>query len=191
MEIAVKAAGWVVGKALGPVTDSLLQTWADSKGLGPNMDALKVELLYAQGLLENAEGWELRSPALKELLHRMRQLAYNADDVLDEVDYFRIEDALLGTYYAADEHKGGCVANLLLHASATADAVAAKLKPSRGSRSRDAIRVERGEQDDEATEQAAGCLSTIYRCGRPAVIIGKHIPCSTRAACVLSSFGNY
>ena len=93
---AVSAARWVLSKALGPVTDGLLEAWVASAGLGPNVETLKMELLYAQGMLENAQGREIRSPALKELLLKLQQLAYGADDVLDELDYFRIQDELDG-----------------------------------------------------------------------------------------------
>ncbi|KAF8652183.1 hypothetical protein HU200_062911 [Digitaria exilis] len=49
MEFAVSAARWVLGKALASVTDGMLEAWAASAGLG-----LKMELLYAQGMLDNA-----------------------------------------------------------------------------------------------------------------------------------------
>jgi hypothetical protein len=159
MELAVSAASWVLGKALGPVTDSLLEAWADSVGLGPNMEALKMELLYAQGLLDNAEGREIRSPALKELLHRLRQLAYNADDVLDELEYFRIQDELDGTYHAADAHAEGSVKGLFLNARHTARDAVAKLKPKPSSGSRD---TEHDEQDNNAKQ---GCFSGMCSCG--------------------------
>lgn len=100
MEVAVSAARWVVSKALAPVTHGVLEAWAASAGLGPNVDALKTQLLYARALLDNAHEREIRSPALKELLHKLRQQAYDADDVLDELEYFRIQDELDGTYQA-------------------------------------------------------------------------------------------
>ena len=122
MELAVSAASWAVGKALAPVTGGLLEAWAASEGLGPNVDALKVELLYAQAMLENTRGREIRSPSLKELLSKLRQLAYDADDVLDELEYFRIQDQLDRTHHAADVHDGGCVPGLFLNARHTARA---------------------------------------------------------------------
>lgn len=128
MEVAVSAARWVVGKALAPVTDGFLESWAASAGLGPNIDELKMQLLFAQGMLDNAEGRDFRSPALKELLQKLRQLAYGADDALDELEYFRIQDALDGTYHATDVQSQGCVRGLALNARHTARNVAGKLK---------------------------------------------------------------
>jgi hypothetical protein len=104
MDFAVNTALWVVGKALAPVTDGMVESWAASAGLGPNVDALKLQLLYAQGMLDSAQGKDIHSAALKELLNRLRELAYGAEDALDELDYFRIQDVLDGTYHAtADE----------------------------------------------------------------------------------------
>jgi len=93
-----------------------------------------MELLYARAMLDNAQEREIRSPALKELLHKLQQLAYDADDVLDELEYFRIQDELDGTYHAADVHDGGCVHGLILNTRHTARAAPRKLKLSLGSR---------------------------------------------------------
>nr|CAD45027.1 NBS-LRR disease resistance protein homologue [Hordeum vulgare] len=201
MDFAVDAALWVVGKALAPVTGGLLESWAASTELGRNIDALKMQLLYAQGMLDNAQGRDIRSPALKELLHKLRELAYGADDALDELDYFRIQDELDGTYHAADLDAQNCVDRLAINARHTAKAAGIKLKCSSSS-----TRADPDDQKDGGTrvclsvvgscgghdissspplrttqgvqEADGGCMPNVVSCARSAAkTMGKHFPC--------------
>uniref|UniRef100_A0A453D0Y1 AAA+ ATPase domain-containing protein n=6 Tax=Aegilops tauschii TaxID=37682 RepID=A0A453D0Y1_AEGTS len=129
METAgIRAVASVLGKALSPLSDGVLEAWGASSMLGSNMEDLKLELLEAQAMLHNVRGREIHNPALAQLLDMLRQLAYGADDVLDELDYFRIQDELDGTYHAAHVHAAGCVKDLALHARHTARACVNKLK---------------------------------------------------------------
>ncbi|CAD6219798.1 unnamed protein product [Miscanthus lutarioriparius] len=132
MELGVEAARWMIDKALGPVSGGVLEAWAASTELGRNIEALRMELLYAEGmlkLLNNARGHGLgmKNPALSELLQKLRALACRADDALDEVNYFRIQDELEGTYHAAEEHEGGCLRNHALNSRHAARAIAKML----------------------------------------------------------------
>ncbi|WVZ91401.1 hypothetical protein U9M48_037580 [Paspalum notatum var. saurae] len=120
MEIAISAARFVVSRALGPVSDGLLESWAACSELAPNVRTLKLELLYAQGMLDSALGRDVRNrhvrnPALGQLLLELRHHADKAED--DELDK---------THETADAPD--LVGGLVLNARHTARDVVSKLK---------------------------------------------------------------
>ncbi|VAH24223.1 unnamed protein product [Triticum turgidum subsp. durum] len=126
-EAALGAAQWVVEKALGPVADGLLGAWSASSNLGVNIEDLRMELLLVKATLQQAARKEICGSAMEELLQRLLDSAHNAEDLLDELDYFRIHDELYHTYDAADQHGKGCVCNLALNARHTVKALAKQL----------------------------------------------------------------
>ncbi|TVU24579.1 hypothetical protein EJB05_27024, partial [Eragrostis curvula] len=135
---------------------------------------------------------EIQNPALTELLRKLRDLAYKADDALDELDYFRIQDQLEGTYHAADKHDGGCLRNNILNARHTVVAMGKKLvgfsKCCGGSASHNEqdehtrrgvscgdwpclglttpVDNEDQEEDDDQARRGARCGAGCWPCGR-------------------------
>ncbi|KAK1697180.1 hypothetical protein QYE76_013877 [Lolium multiflorum] len=123
MNALISTALWVVGKALAPIANGVLGDWDNSKNLGLNVEALGTELLLVKATLETASRKHIGGQAMEELLWKLRDSASCAEDLLDELDYFRIHDELHDTYDAADHHAKGGIHDLALNARHTARAV--------------------------------------------------------------------
>ncbi|KAM3371305.1 hypothetical protein ACQJBY_018598 [Aegilops geniculata] len=108
MKMAVDAANWLVGKVLTKLSDGLVSTYMASSELGSNFLTAKNQLQYTQGLLFASVGRDLGDdPGLRGLLGTLSKKADKAEDVLDELHYFMIQDEIDGTKEAAVEVGGG------------------------------------------------------------------------------------
>ncbi|XP_047096550.1 disease resistance protein RGA2-like [Lolium rigidum] len=168
---AIRGAGWVVGKALSPLSGGLVEAWVATTELEPNIKALKMELLNAQAILHGARRREIDNPALVDLLQMLRGLGYLAEDVLDELDYFRIQDELEDTSEAIDDR--GCARNLVRDVRHAATAAAKQLGCA------SSLSTAPG-SNDRAGEKSCKCVRRIASRARTTVhTFGKRFLCSS------------
>lgn len=108
METAVSAASWLVGKVVEKLYDELVKAYVSSSVLGLNSEQIKTDLMFTQGLLHEAQGRSLSdNPGLHGLLQQLSKKADEAEDVLDELHYYIIQDQHDGTREAALEVGNG------------------------------------------------------------------------------------
>uniref|UniRef100_A0A0A9CR25 Disease resistance N-terminal domain-containing protein n=1 Tax=Arundo donax TaxID=35708 RepID=A0A0A9CR25_ARUDO len=101
MELALGTANWLLGKVLNKLSSELVQAWVASSELSGNMGPIKRKLWYSHGMLHEAQKTDLSdNQGLLELLHELSKAADEAEDILDELDYFLIQDRLDNTQQA-------------------------------------------------------------------------------------------
>ncbi|KAF7005546.1 hypothetical protein CFC21_020664 [Triticum aestivum] len=158
------------GQGASPRCRRRAGAWAATKNFGTNVEALGTELLLVKAMLEQAAHKELRGPAMEMLLQKLQESAQNAEDLLDELDYFRIHDQLHGTCDAAHKHGKGCVRNLAFNARHTAKVVG---KLVNGCAWQCAKRRQRSHNNSSSTPNAnqdiSGCVPKL----------SKLLPCSS------------
>ncbi|CAO2045347.1 unnamed protein product [Urochloa humidicola] len=116
MEAAISRANWLLNKVLNKLSEDLVAGYVASRELGLNFDKIKIELSYTLGLLHEAQGRGVsHNPGLKVLLEDLSRKADEAEDALDELHYFMIQDELDGTREAAPD-LGDDLSTQALHA---------------------------------------------------------------------------
>ncbi|XP_037460702.1 putative disease resistance protein RGA1 [Triticum dicoccoides] len=104
MEAAIGAANRLIGSVLNHLSDEFVQAYVASSQLGLNSEKIKEDLMLAQGLLQVAQTRCLSDNlGLQGLLQKLNAKADEAEDALDELHYFIIQDQLNDTHYAVPD----------------------------------------------------------------------------------------
>uniref|UniRef100_A0ACD5UJB7 Uncharacterized protein n=1 Tax=Avena sativa TaxID=4498 RepID=A0ACD5UJB7_AVESA len=104
MEAAIGVASGIIGSVLNQLSDEFVDAYVASKELGLNSEKIKDDLMLTHGLLHEAQRRAVSDNlGLQGLLQRLRAKANEAEDALDELHYFIIQDRLDGTKYAVPD----------------------------------------------------------------------------------------
>ncbi|KAE8784430.1 hypothetical protein D1007_41981 [Hordeum vulgare] len=104
MEAAIGAANGLIGTVLSHLSSEFLEAYVASSQLGLNSKKIKEDLMFTQGLLHEAQRRGMGdNPGLQGLLQNLTIKADEAEDALDELHYFIIQDHLDGTHYAVPD----------------------------------------------------------------------------------------
>lgn len=92
--VGAAAIGWLVRSILGLFTD--LSSWSAQVRLDEDINNLVSEMKRVDGMvLEIAKGKRIDSELLAGSLSNLKDLLYEAEDVLDELDYYRLQDQVI------------------------------------------------------------------------------------------------
>ncbi|XP_062226795.1 disease resistance protein RGA2-like isoform X2 [Phragmites australis] len=91
-EAVVEAAiGWLVESVMNLFTEKLV-AWTHKVGLADDVEELKSAMRYVQMVLAAANGRKMENEPLAQSLSDLKGLLYDAEDVLDELDYYRLKE---------------------------------------------------------------------------------------------------
>ena len=93
---AEAAIGWVVQSKLGSFFTGQMQVWTREVGLDKQVEELETEMRNMQMVLAEAEGTKIDNRPLSESLDEIKELIYDAEDVMDELDYYRLQRQIEG-----------------------------------------------------------------------------------------------
>ncbi|WVZ87188.1 hypothetical protein U9M48_033869 [Paspalum notatum var. saurae] len=94
---AVEAAVlWLLETILGVLLGDKMQAWIRQVGLADDIEGLKSEIERAEAAVAAVKGRVTGNKPLARSLGRLKELLYNADDMVDELDYYRLQHQVEG-----------------------------------------------------------------------------------------------
>uniref|UniRef100_K3YES4 NB-ARC domain-containing protein n=1 Tax=Setaria italica TaxID=4555 RepID=K3YES4_SETIT len=86
------AIGWLVQSILGNLFTEKLEAWTRRVGLANDVEKLKSAVRYVQMVVAAAKGRKIENEPLARSLSDLRELLYDAEDVMDDLDYYRLKE---------------------------------------------------------------------------------------------------
>lgn len=90
------ALGWMVQSILGSFFNEQMRVWTHEVGLAEHVTMLESEMKSVQMVLAAAEGRSIDNKPLSDSLDELKELLYDSEDVMDELDYYRLQKQIEG-----------------------------------------------------------------------------------------------
>ncbi|KAM0855404.1 hypothetical protein ACQ4PT_049798 [Festuca glaucescens] len=88
------AIGWMVQSILGSFFTGQMEAWTREVGLAEDVEKLKFEMRNVEMVLAAAEGRRIDNKPLARSLDDLKELIYDSEDVMDELDYYRLQQQI-------------------------------------------------------------------------------------------------
>ncbi|KAF7012645.1 hypothetical protein CFC21_026814 [Triticum aestivum] len=88
------AIGWLVQSILGTFFTEQIEDWSREIGLAEDVEKLKFEMRNVEMVLAAAEGRRIENKPLAHSLDFLRELLYDSEDVMDELNYYRLQQLI-------------------------------------------------------------------------------------------------
>ncbi|XP_052152663.1 disease resistance protein RGA2-like, partial [Oryza glaberrima] len=101
--------GWLAETILENLDTDKLDDWIRQVGLAADTEKLRAEIDRVDGVVAAVKGRAIGNRSLARSLGRLRELLYDADDAVDELDYFRLQQQVEGgviTRFEAEDMVG-------------------------------------------------------------------------------------
>uniref|UniRef100_A0ACD5TZ54 Uncharacterized protein n=1 Tax=Avena sativa TaxID=4498 RepID=A0ACD5TZ54_AVESA len=103
----VAAIGWLVQTILASLQANKLESWVPEAGLAEKIGELRREVKRVGTVVADVKGTAIGDTPLAQSLGRLKELLYDADDALDELDYYRLQQQVQGDNWHEPEGMHG------------------------------------------------------------------------------------
>jgi hypothetical protein len=90
------AIAWLVQTILATLLIDKLDAWIRQVGLADDVEKLKSEVERVEMVVGGVRGRGAGNKLLARSLARLKELLYDAEDVIDELDYYRLQQQVIG-----------------------------------------------------------------------------------------------